>query len=48
MVEDLRSEVNRVCGGSDGSVDGLFTQVPQTLSPHTLFSPHTLDQFTLS
>ena len=36
MVEDLRSEVNRVCGGSDGSVDGLFTQVAHPLTSHPL------------
>ena len=27
MVADLRSEVARVCGGSDSNHDGLFTQV---------------------
>ena len=27
LVEDLRKEVNKVCGVTDGKVDGLFTQV---------------------
>ena len=45
LVEDLRKEVNKVCGGTDGKVDVLFTQVPYVFHIHVvmliIYSYHT-------